>query len=144
MCATNSEDAVFFQSWITPGIHLSSIKKPEVDPPAIKRADRVIIHARDNRPIVELSTDLPGAVIAAEGKRWPEAGDIDFKFPTLPDLIAGKLKGREREEDVTCFLNYLGLGYQFAAAGSVVYRKARERGMGHELPTDWFTEDVHP
>jgi alanine dehydrogenase len=144
MCATNSEDAVFFQSWITPGIHLSSIKKPEVDPPAIKRADRVIIHARDNRPIVELSTDLPGAVIAAEGKRWPEAGDIDFKFPTLLDLIAGKLKGREREEDVTCFLNYLGLGYQFAAAGSVVYRKARERGMGHELPTDWFTEDVPP
>ena len=36
------------------------------------------------------------------------------------------------------------LGSQFAAAGSVVYRKAKERGIGHELPTDWFTEDVHP
>jgi len=144
MCATNSEDAVFFENWITPGIHLSSIKKPEVDPPAIKRADRVIIHAGDNRPIVELSTDLPEAVIAAEVRRWPGADDTDFKFPTLPDLIAGKTKGREREEDITCFLNYLGLGYQFAAAGSVVYRKARERGMGRELPTGWFTEDVHP
>lgn len=144
MCATNSEDAIFFENWIKPGIHLSSIKKPEIDPPAIKRADRVIIHARDNRPIVELSVDLPESVTAAEGKRWPGAEDKEFQLPTLPDLIAGKIKGRERQEDVTCFLNYLGLGYQFAAAGSVVYRKARERGMGHELPTDWFTEDVHP
>jgi len=38
----------------------------------------------------------------------------------------------------------LGLGYQFAAAGAVIYRKARESGLGHELPTDWFTQDVHP
>ncbi len=144
LCATNSEDAIFFEHWIQPGMHIGSIKKPELDRPAIRRADRVIIHARDNRPIVELSTDLPDAVAAAEGKRWPETHDKDFKFPTLPDLIAGKIKGREKEDDVTCFLNYLGLGYQFAAAGSVVYRKAKERGIGHELPTDWFTEDVHP
>ena len=45
---------------------------------------------------------------------------------------------------MTCFLNNLGLGYQFAVAGSVVYRKAKERGKGRDLPTDWFTEDVHP
>ena len=41
-------------------------------------------------------------------------------------------------------MNNLGLGYQFAAAGAVVYRKAKASGVGHELPTDWFTEDVHP
>jgi alanine dehydrogenase len=45
---------------------------------------------------------------------------------------------------VTCFINNLGLGYQFAVAGSVVYRKARETGADRELPTEWFTEDVHP
>lgn len=144
LCATNSEDAIFFAPWIRPGMHIGSIKKPELERAAIRRAEKVIIHARDNRPIVELSTDLPEAVTAAEGKRWPDEADRDFKFPTLPDLIAGKTKGREDEGEVTCFLNYLGLGYQFAAAGSVVYRKAREQGLGHELPTDWFTEDVHP
>jgi hypothetical protein len=26
----------------------------------------------------------------------------------------------------------------------VVYRKAKEGGIGHDLPTDWFTETVHP
>jgi hypothetical protein len=25
-----------------------------------------------------------------------------------------------------------------------VIRKAKDGGIGHELPTDWFTEDVHP
>ena len=71
--------------------------------------------------------------------------DLDFdKLPTLPELIAGKTHGRKSAQDVTCFMNNIGLGYQFAAAGSVVYRKARESGVGHELPTDWFTEDVHP
>ena len=46
--------------------------------------------------------------------------------------------------EITCFLNNLGMGYQFAAAGAVLYRKARAEGRGHELPTDWFTQDVHP
>jgi hypothetical protein len=26
----------------------------------------------------------------------------------------------------------------------VVYAKAKAAGLGHDLPTDWFTEDVHP
>src|SRR5258705_4421656 len=119
LCATNSEDAIFFENSIRPGMHLGSIKKPEIDRAAIRRADRVIIHARDNRPTVELSVDLPEAVLQAEGRRWPDAEDQDFKLSTLPDLIAGKTGGRQNEQDVTCFLNYLGLGYQFAAAGSV-------------------------
>ena len=70
---------------------------------------------------------------------------IDFKTtPTLPDLITGKAAGRRLPTEVTCFINNLGLGYQFAAAGAVVYRKAKENGLGHDLPTDWFTQDVHP
>ena len=101
LCATNSEDAVFFEHWITPGLHIGSIKKPEIDRSAIRRADRVIIHARDNRPLVELSTELPDAIAQAEGKRWPDADDRDYKFPTLPDLIAGKIAGRQGEADVT-------------------------------------------
>jgi hypothetical protein len=36
------------------------------------------------------------------------------------------------------------MGYQFAAAGAVFYRKAKALGRGQELPTEWFTQDVHP
>jgi ornithine cyclodeaminase/alanine dehydrogenase-like protein (mu-crystallin family) len=65
-------------------------------------------------------------------------------LPTLPQLIAGEVEGRQNDKQITCFLNNIGLGYQFAAAGAIAYRNAKERGLGHELPTDWFTEDVHP
>jgi alanine dehydrogenase len=85
--------------------------------------------------------------LAAKSKDrgWSTAAELDFgKLPTLPELIAGQVTGRKSSDDVTCFMNNIGLGYQFAAAGSVVYRKAKEGGFGHELPTDWFTEDVHP
>ena len=71
--------------------------------------------------------------------------EFDFnKLPTLPDLIVGNAQGRGSDSEITCFLNNIGLGYQFAAAGSVVYRKAKDSGLGHNLPTEWFTEDVHP
>lgn len=37
-----------------------------------------------------------------------------------------------------------GTGLQFAAVGAALYQKARAAKRGHELPTEWFTEDVVP
>jgi ornithine cyclodeaminase/alanine dehydrogenase-like protein (mu-crystallin family) len=144
MCASNSIDNIFFERWIEPGMHLSSIKRPEIEVKAIKRADRVVIHVNDASPLHVTTKDLL-IPEKSKGRGWQVAEEINFKkLPTLPQLIVGKVKGRKSDEQVTCFINNLGLGYQFAAAGSVVYRKAKERGLGHDLPTDWFTEDVHP
>ncbi|HEY7268820.1 MAG TPA: ornithine cyclodeaminase family protein, partial [Dehalococcoidia bacterium] len=110
----------------------------------VKRADRVIIHSRDTRPIHVFTKDLV-VPERADGRGWEVAEDIELeKLPTLPELIAGRADGRRSAREVTCFINNIGLGYQFAAAGSLLYRKAKEHGAGHDLPTDWFTEDVHP
>ena len=68
----------------------------------------------------------------------------ESELPNLHDLVLGRASGRTSPEQVSCFLNYVGLGYQFAAVGSVLIRKARELGLGRDLPTDWFTEDVNP
>ena len=144
MCASNTVDPIFFEKWLRPGIHLSSIKRPEVEPAAILKCDRVFVHTHDGKPIHTLTKDLQ-LPEAQENKGWNIAAGIDFaELPTLPQLIAGMKDGRQSDSQITCFLNNLGLGYQFAAAGSVVYNRARERGLGHNLPTDWFTEDVHP
>ena len=144
MCATNTVDPIFFERWIEPGMHLSSIKRPEIEANAVKRADRVVIHTNDARPIHVFARDLT-VPEAADGRGWEVAGDIDFnKLPTLPDLITDRVQGRRSDREVTCFINNLGLGYQFAAVGSLLYRKAKESDAGHDLPTDWFTEDVHP
>ena len=144
MCASNSIDNIFFERWIEPGMHLSSIKLPEIEIAAIKRADRLVIHTRDDKPFHVVATDVTVPETAAS-KGWALGAAIDFKkTPVLADLIVGAVTGRRSEHEVTCFINNLGMGYQFAAAGAVVYRKAKESGLGHELPTDWFTQDVHP
>jgi ornithine cyclodeaminase/alanine dehydrogenase-like protein (mu-crystallin family) len=144
MCGSNSLDPIFFQKWVEPGMHLSSIKKPEIEPAAIRAAQKVVVHTHDTSPILVVAK---GANFRENTKEagWNAANQLDFKsFPTLPQLIAGYVKGRENDEEVTCFLNNLGLGYQFAAAGSVIYKRAVEQNVGHALPTDWFTETVHP
>jgi ornithine cyclodeaminase/alanine dehydrogenase-like protein (mu-crystallin family) len=144
MCATNTLDNIFFARWIEPGMHITSIKRPEIEAAAIKRADRVVIHWNEPSPLHVVAKGVVNEE-KSEGRGWQAAGDVDFeKLPTLPELILGRAEGRKTERDVTCFINNIGLGYQFAAAGSVVYRKAKENGLGHDLPTDWFTEDVHP
>jgi len=62
----------------------------------------------------------------------------------LGELIAGKVVGRRRAEDITCFNNTIGLGFQFAAVGASILERADNEGRGHELPLDWFLQDVHP
>ena len=54
-------------------------------------------------------------------------------------LVNSRVIGRI-ERLTPCFLNTLGLGYQFAAVGSIVHQNARQAGRGTEVPTDWFTE----
>ena len=64
----------------------------------------------------------------------------------LLDLKNGRNEtlGRTSSRQVTCFLNPLGLGYQFAAVGAIIYKRAREKDVGLELPTDWFTQKEIP
>lgn len=144
MCASNSLDNIFFERWLETGMHVSSIKNPEIELAALKRADRVVLHIRESQPILVIASNLPNAD-TSETRYTNGDGAFDLrKVPTLPELINGKAKGRANDQEITCFINNLGLGYQFAAVGSVIYRRARETGCGNEVPTDWFTEDVHP
>ncbi len=144
LCATSSIDPVYFEQWVRPGVHLSSIKKAEIDTAVLKRCDRIALHVHEDKPLHFIEA---GAKVAeAEGdKGWADKGDVDFgALPTVTDLVTGAYKGREKEEEITAFLNNLGMGYQFAAAGALVYRKAKEQGVGRDFPTEWFTQDVHP
>jgi ornithine cyclodeaminase/alanine dehydrogenase-like protein (mu-crystallin family) len=53
--------------------------------------------------------------------------------------VLGRADGRRDARDITLFLNYTGLGTQFAATDAVIYRRAIERCIGRKLDTDWFT-----
>jgi ornithine cyclodeaminase/alanine dehydrogenase-like protein (mu-crystallin family) len=59
-------------------------------------------------------------------------------------LIAGRAVGRRDDAEITCFVNNVGLGLQFAALGVLLMEKAKRLGVGRELPGEWFSETVHP
>src|SRR5690606_11082825 len=98
-----------------------------------------VVHLRDNAPYVvrthgvELAEDRKGALA-------PDARIDETSMPELTDLIIGKATGRGGPREATCFLNYSGIGYQFALVGGLAFRKARAAGLGRELPTEWFTQ----
>ena len=144
MCATNAIEAVFFDRWLEPGMHVSSIKIPEIDEGALRRADRVGLHFGHQEPEVVSAVGV-AADDHSPGTGWQAHEGFDFSTcPTLMQMLAGEAEGRAGSREITCFINDLGLGLQFASVAGLAWRKARAAGIGHDLPTDWFTETVHP
>jgi ornithine cyclodeaminase/alanine dehydrogenase-like protein (mu-crystallin family) len=144
LCATNSMQPMLPADWLQPGMHVSSLKRLELDPPVAAAADLVVTHSR--------SADAPAQIIRADGADLARDTDREKAalarainedaMPTLADIVLGRAAGRRRERDITLFLNYTGLGYQFAATGALIYRRAIEHGIGRVLDTDWFTSAV--
>lgn len=144
LCATNSLGHVLEEGWCEPGQHLGSIRDREIDPGAIARADPVIVHDRENLTGQHVEV-AKGAVFKEKAKelgRDPRTAKL-LQAPSLAELVGGAARGRDSDAQMTCFLNYHGVGLQFAAIGALLYRRAVEQAAGRDLPTDWFTEDVH-
>jgi len=145
MAGTSSMVRVIEPRWLEPGMHVSCIKTQEVDGEVLERCGRVFVHTREQaKQIDNVMKDTPN-VTRESSRGWWNDGSCNFtRYPDLGQLVAGLASGRQHPEEITCFVNNVGLGLQFAAAGALVLRKAREAGLGHELPDDWFSEDVHP
>jgi ornithine cyclodeaminase/alanine dehydrogenase-like protein (mu-crystallin family) len=142
MCATNSMQPVLPPSLIEPGMHVSSLKALELDAATIAVADVVVTHAGKAPSYIARGK---GADLARDTEQKKASLNDSLKkdaLPELSDLLLGRTPGRRSRDDITMFLNYIGLGYQFAATGYVIYREAVKRGIGRNLDTDWFTSTV--
>ena len=60
----------------------------------------------------------------------------------MAELCAGQASGRTSGEQKTYFANNEGHGVQFSAAGAFVLKRAKELGLGRDLPTEWFLQDI--
>ncbi len=139
LCATNAARHVFLERWLEPGMHVCTIRGPELEPAVVQRSDLVAVHDRDARQSVAATR---GVVMPKNRHAIP---GFDFsRAPGLPELVAGMAPGRASPQQKTCFVNVPGTGLQFAATGAAFYKNARAAGRGRELPTEWFTEDVVP
>jgi alanine dehydrogenase len=140
--ATATWDPVFDGHWIERGMYVASIggsdgsnKRREIDDETIRRADVYIVHSKE----VAQQDKSPDIWEAAEKgiRAWDAIHEIQ-------DLLVGKVAGRTSADQVTLFNNNTGAGTQFAAVGAAVLKRAKAMGLGRELPTEWFLEDVSP
>jgi alanine dehydrogenase len=153
VAATNAISQIVFPKWLQPGMHVTCIKDSELGEDTIRSADQVVIHARKfapenyitgfggekievHDPIAFLQEKDQSSVPKLEPPFWTQE-------PEIQDVVVGQAEGRTSAEQITCFINNIGTGIQFNALGAAVYRQARSKGVGREIPTDWFLESVH-
>lgn len=146
--ATSSMVPVLKEEWLRPGIHLSAIKKQEIPWEVISKCDLFFLHT--NRNFTQKNYFMESykePYLEAEKGWWSERMEeilVKRTIPDMGDLVTGKVPGRTHSNQITGFLNNVGLGIQFAAVGARVYELAIEKGLGRKIPTDWLLETVHP
>ncbi len=143
--------------WIEPGMHLTNVGPSEIGKEVYERADVRVKQGVSGWPagIEELDHVMVGrghspvAVVAGseeEISRLPSGDEhplgYDMRLPTFVDFLQGRVAGRSDSDQVTFWHNIGNHGLQFAAVGAVAYRRAREMGLGRELPTEWFLQDI--
>ncbi|HVO92749.1 MAG TPA: hypothetical protein VMT22_07905, partial [Terriglobales bacterium] len=140
--ATNANEKVLEAAWIEPGQHVSSVRFLELDPRLYEDCDRVVVNRAEpwihNHYLGQL---CPQDVKDARLPALPAGGAIEAR-----EFFARRFK-RAGASEVTLFPNEASnyqLGGQFAAVAGFVLDRARQQGLGRELPADWFAQTLLP
>jgi alanine dehydrogenase len=64
------------------------------------------------------------------------------RMVTFADFLEGTNRGRVSRDQITFSERGNLQGAQFFAVAGLVYEKAVEAGMGREIPTEWFLQDI--
>jgi len=144
-CSTNAVMPVFFRDWIEPGMHIGTIRPGATEVEKNAWGDIDLFALLDHADACELIY-THGVQVGEDkvGSYNVEHDAFHNAMASLPQIIVGQRDGRTSDDQVSCFLNNLGMGYQFAATGYLLHKNAVAAGVGHELPTEWFTEKEHP
>lgn len=145
--STNSQTPVVDVGSIPEGCHVGSLQGAELDGKLMERANVVVVRERSEPTFWVMGDNLPYEV---SSQKSIKRGDVDSKkVRILGEILAGKSVGRMSDNDITLFTGSgsggsAGLGTQFVAVGAMIYKRAKEQGLGQELPTDWFLQDLKP
>jgi alanine dehydrogenase len=143
--------------WLEPGQHLTNVGPSEISREVFFRAEVRVKQGVSGWPagVAEMDRALVGrghspfAIVAGDEQqlaRLPTGKEhemgYDMKLPTFTDLLSGNVEGRTSANQISFWHNIGNHGLQFAAVGGWVYHRARELGLGHQLPTEWFLQDI--
>ncbi len=129
-CGTTAEgDPAVRLSWLTPGVHVTSVRAVgrELDDATVADA-LVCVETRR----AALAPFPAGTVDLLEPVRDGVIGE-DHLHAELGELVDGTRQGRTADDQITLYKS-VGVAVQDAAAASLVLRAARERGIGTEVP----------
>ena len=150
-CCTDSLTPVFDAAWIEPGMHIANLNSHEISREAWARIDYMsrkndLSEAkqsyREGRNSYICGTEaerarLPAKAYDARPFEGFRGDGVEFR-----DVLEGRAPGRRNAGEVTFFQNSGNQGLQFSSVGALCYLKAREAGLGRELPTEWFLQDI--
>jgi alanine dehydrogenase len=163
---TDSMQPVYDADWLEAGMHVTNLGRREMPEAAMDRFDVVIrqgtagLQMKESERFQAERGLSPAAFIGGtveEMRRIPAKnarpgfGGDDPEFrdrgrggdkPDFVALVTGGAEGRTSREQITFYRNVGNQGLQFSSVGQVVYEKALSRGLGREIPTDWFLQNI--
>ena len=126
--------------------------KPDAE--SLKRVDVYLRFGDTPAPVghPELATDAehigyearPQQAKYGDGRRArrKHGNSLPDRRVTLADVVSGKLKGRTSPDQITYSERGNLQGAQFHAVAGKVYELAKGAGLGREIPTEWFLQDI--
>jgi alanine dehydrogenase len=141
---TDSIDPVIYPELLEEGMCLCTVTNAEMSEAAYRRVDRMVL-ARTSASDHHFTTPESERPLHLGGSHrkfveWESVIPKD-RVSRLSDVMLGRAPGREREEEIVFFQSE-GMGTQFAAVAAKIYETARERGLGQELPREWFLQTI--
>jgi len=127
--ATPSTEPIVKADWISEGLHITSMGaddpyKVELAADVLGRADRIVIDSDKALETKQFRAAFREGVLPS-----------DRPFPTIGEIVAGILPGRQNDREITVF-HSAGTSVQDAAIALAVYRAACDRGIGAEIHLD--------
>ena len=150
---TDSIKPTIEPEWLEPGMHVVNLGPHEISAGVAARFDVKVQQGIEGLPIPEsdmyrkgIGGSLGAFVMGTEEqqKRLPRATkNLKLgEWPVYTDIISGKAPGRTSRDQITHYRTIGNWGIQFSSVGALVYRKAKAAGLGRELPTEWFLQDI--
>ncbi len=152
-CCTSTNEPVFFNEWVEPGMHVTNLTSSEIEPSLPGIVD-VAVRAGEATPRLEQLPAEAGyfragflGYVAGTPADRALVPKLDLppsiiEMPRLADLISGRHRGRTSAAQTTFFLNVGAIGAQFTGVAAAVYNAAVRQRLGTEIPTDWFLQDI--
>lgn len=150
--ATNALGPTFDPSWLRPGAHVTCVTRRELGDELLARSDltcQLGVHTIPHSaavPMLEWTAGGIASYIAGTSEdraRIPRSRPAsNAEHATLLEVQTGVAPGRTSTEQITLFVVTGTQGLQFAAVAGRAFVLATQRGIGRNLPDEWFLQDI--